>query len=163
MDASTAFVNMVASKYPDVRVYQSDIRQPLRESDAHFDTVFCIRTLPPIEGIPEILAEMVRITKPGGLVIFDYGKHSAKTSIGGVEGNTSHYDIPTIIEGLPVKLVKTIPVNGFFSAVIKSSRFLNRLFSSSYNVLPMSFYVAVEKLSARITASGVFYILQKEG
>ena len=162
MDVSPSFVEMVKENFPHARVYQGDIRERIPESSASFDTVMAIRTLPPIEGIPEILSEMVRIAKPGGHIIFDYGRKPFNTSIAGVTGQSSAYDIPKIIDELPAKLVKRIPTNSFFPLMIKNSPFLTRAFSSRFNFVPMGVFVGLEKWLSRINYSGIFYVLEKE-
>ena len=71
-DTSAEFIAYVQKQYPFVQVKPGDLRKPLEYPNEMFDSVMSMRTLFAIGPIRNTIAEMDRICKPGGNIIFDY-------------------------------------------------------------------------------------------
>ncbi|SLN73114.1 ubiquinone/menaquinone biosynthesis methyltransferase [Roseovarius albus] len=70
-DLSPAMLNFAGSPKPYTRVYEHDLGEPLPEEDNKFAAVTCFGSLGPGHAPPKCMDEFVRITKPGGHVIFN--------------------------------------------------------------------------------------------
>jgi ubiquinone/menaquinone biosynthesis C-methylase UbiE len=57
--------------YSDVKVLNMHER-PFAFEDNQFAAVNCLGVLTYVENVPKVLREFIRITKPGGLVIFSH-------------------------------------------------------------------------------------------
>ena len=73
MDYSEEFLSYLRRRHPDVPTMQGDLRKGIPQPDDRYDTTICLRTLSALGHVDRIIAEMARITRPGGLVAFDYG------------------------------------------------------------------------------------------
>jgi len=70
-DLSPAMLNYAGSPKPYERLYEHDLGNPLPEKDNSFAAVTCFGSLGPGHAPPDCVAEFVRITKPGGHIIFN--------------------------------------------------------------------------------------------
>src|SRR4051794_4194500 len=77
-DLSEEFVQYVLQCYQGVRAYVGDLTQAIDEPDNRFDCVMCLRSLSAIGSTSAIVREMVRIARPGGLIILDYGRRPSR-------------------------------------------------------------------------------------
>lgn len=116
MDYSKPFLSHIRAHYPDVNVQWGDLTKGIEKPSEAFDTVICIRTLFALPGVDQILKDMVRITKPSGTIIFDYGVKATDVNFGGALLQTSHFDIQGLLRILPVSVVDVIPLD---SPIIK--------------------------------------------
>ena len=85
MDYSEEFLSYVRRLHPDVPVVKGDLRDGIPQSDNRYDTTVCLRTLSALGHVRHIVGEMARVTRPGGLVIFDYGTRSQEYKPAGGE------------------------------------------------------------------------------
>ncbi len=76
MDLSAEFVAYVVREYPRVSAKVADLTAGVPEPDDQFDSVICLRSLSAIGGVHRILAEMLRVARPGGIVVADYGRRA---------------------------------------------------------------------------------------
>jgi len=76
MDLSAEFVDFVSQQYPQVRAKVADLTAGIPERDGRFDAVLCLRSLSAIGQVNRILREMLRVARPGGIVVVDYGRRA---------------------------------------------------------------------------------------
>lgn len=158
MDYSQPFLDFVHERYPFIETELGDLEKGIDEPSNAYDTTVCLRTLFALRNFDDILKEMTRITKPQGLIIFDYGVKPVESKNRNLVLDGAN--VKSVIEKLPLLVVKTYNLDGFTS-LIKKSGLLSRLFALKINFLPVSFYKAVEKLFSFFAPQRKLYILKK--
>ena len=83
MDLSQAFVEHVRRNHPDMRADVGDLTRGIGQPDGAFDGVICLRSLSGIGRLDSVLPEMIRVLRPGGVMIVDYGRNPYTVSGGG--------------------------------------------------------------------------------
>jgi len=162
MDYSLEFVNYIRKTFPDVEVIEGDLVRGIEAPDERYDTTLCIRTLFALDKADEIVGEMARITKRGGLVIFDYGKKSTLTELGeGTMIDASRYNIGRIIKEVDLTIVATHRLDSCFIRAIKTNRLWSLVFHSRFNIIGDSFYLFIEKFLSRLNGNRKLYVLGK--
>ena len=86
MDYSEEFLSYLRRRHPEVTTIHGDLRKGVPQPDDRYDVALCLRTLSALGHVERIIAEMARITRPGGLVVFDYGASLRKFTT--TAGNT---------------------------------------------------------------------------
>ena len=76
MDLSAEFVAYVTREYPQVPAKVADLTAGISQPDDRFDSVICLRSLSAIGQLHRILHEMLRVARPGGIVVVDYGRRA---------------------------------------------------------------------------------------
>ena len=161
MDYSEPFLQYIRHKYPAVAVVRGDLSQGIAQKDNCFDTVMCLRTLFALNPVDKILAEMVRITRPGGRIIFDYGYGGRSVIVDGVSVSTSSREIESVLRSLPVREVARHRLDGLLTTFKRrrAMAFASELVAR----LPMGSTMLrwLEVLLARWSGERVLYILDK--
>lgn len=163
MDYSEPFLSYIHANFPEVEAQWGDLTKNIQKPDGAYDTVLCLRTLFALGDVDKILAEMVRITKSSGTIIFDYGLKAHDVNFGGALVHTSKFDIETLLKKLPVTLVDTIPLD---SPIIKlkNVRIARKLISIvAKSKTLFKWIVRIEQRAASIYAERHLYILRKNG
>lgn len=124
MDLSEEFVGFVRNKYPESKVFVGDLLQALPFEEASYDSVLCLRSLSGIGNLAKILPEMVRVTRPGGTIVFDYGRRATVTNVKGVPTVLDGDDLDGILARLNVSVVERIYVD----AILTRAKIYNRVF-----------------------------------
>jgi hypothetical protein len=107
-----------------------------------------------------ILREMVRITKPGGTVIFDYGLEARQVTVEQQTITTSDADIPAILRAIGVRSWRSVPLDGFLVAV-KRIRYAERVLSAIAAAPALRPPIhAIERLSLRFMRDRMLYIVE---
>lgn len=158
MDYSASFVDFIKKHYPDVNIVKANLEEPLLFPENTFDTVICLRTLFALNKVDKIIAEMTRLTKNGGRLIFDYPPKPYFNS--DFEKTFGSYNIPQILNDLNLKILKQYPLDGIFH-LIKKNRRLARLFNSRFNILPDFAYLAIMKISLIFISKRILYVVEK--
>lgn len=70
-DLSPAMLRFAGSPKPYARIYEHDLGEPLPEADDSYAAVTCFGSLGPGHAPPRCMHEFVRITRPGGHIIFN--------------------------------------------------------------------------------------------
>jgi SAM-dependent methyltransferase len=71
IDISPAMIKHAENLQAYDRLYEHDLGRPIPESDNSFAAVTCFGSLGPGHAPPECLNEFIRVTRPGGFVIFN--------------------------------------------------------------------------------------------
>lgn len=148
MDLSTEFVDYVVQVHPGTKAQTGDLIAGIGEPDASYDTTICLRSLSAIGHVPEILADMVRITRPGGIVIFDYGRKPTQTTINGQSVWIDDAPIDKIIAALPVRVVERVRLDGVLTRLKKNPRVYRALIGGPGRIVPDAALAGVERLLA---------------
>lgn len=149
MDYSQPFVDYIRANFPGIQVDRGDLLVGIDQPDASHDAVMCLRTLFALGRTEEILREMVRITRPGGLVVFDYGVTPKATKVDGSELMTSGEDIDAILSRLPVKSRREFPLDGLI-CTLKRYPLIATAIHLSAKLPPLyRFWLGVERLSLK--------------
>lgn len=131
MDLSDAFVEYVRERFPDVEAGEGDLTKGIDCPDAAFDGALCLRSLSGIGYLNTILPEMVRILRPGGTMVIDYGRspYEVRSEHGTyiVDGE----DVDAVLRRLPVDVVARIRVDGLFDRIKQSPRLYRTVILSS--------------------------------
>lgn len=70
IDLSLEFIEMVKSKYPDIKSYVCDVSKGLQEEDSSFDLVISPLAIHYVEDFDALFSEVNRVLKKGGVFIF---------------------------------------------------------------------------------------------
>lgn len=68
LDGAERFIKQAKKKFPDIDFIQNDLTN-IEESDNTFDAVGTYNTLEHVNNLKKVLEEMLRVVKPGGLII----------------------------------------------------------------------------------------------
>jgi len=71
LDISPAMLELAERLKTYNRLYEQDLGQPIPEDDNSFSAVTCFGSLGPGHAPPDCLDEFIRVTRPGGHVIFN--------------------------------------------------------------------------------------------
>ncbi len=71
LDISPAMIKRAEKLQSYSRLYEHDLGQPIPEKDNGFGAVTCFGSLGPGHAPPNCLDEFIRVTRPGGFVIFN--------------------------------------------------------------------------------------------
>ena len=164
MDYSEDFVSYIRENYPGVPVKQGDLFEGIDEPDGKYDTVLSIRTLFALGDIAPIVSEMARISKNGGLIIFDYGVKPAKTTL---DGNTevvlSECSVSDVARTCNLDFVTTKNLDSpLVFGAIKGNASLGRLFASRKNFVPNLVWICLEHFFALFASQRKLYVLRKQ-
>ena len=161
MDYSEEFVRRIAERHSDVHVVQGDLISGVPAENDRYDTVLCIRTLFALPRTKEIIRDMVRICRPRGVVIFDYGCKPKLTDIGGEEPFlSSAEDIPLVLNSLPVRIKKRYHLDHLLTK-IKRTKLTTRLFNHRFNIIPNSIWHLIENGSFFMRPDRHLYVIEK--
>jgi SAM-dependent methyltransferase len=128
MDLSNEFIDYVRATYPGTYAVTGDLLADIPFPDSSYDNILCLRSLSGIGHLSKILPEMVRVTRPGGLVVFDYGRKATVTQVKGVRTVLDDEDVDAAIAMLDAQLVERVRVDAFLTRVKSRAwlfRFLN--------------------------------------
>jgi SAM-dependent methyltransferase len=151
-DLSREFVEYVRQNHQDVRAYVGDLTQVIDEPDNSFDCVICLRSLSAIGSTAAIVREMVRITRPGGLIILDYGRKPSRATLDGQDVIIDGEDIDAVLATAGVDVIDRRRCDALLTRIKKRNRIF-RFFDKGLGAyIPAPFLLAVESLAA-----GVFW------
>lgn len=128
LDLSAEFVEHVRTTFPGTHAVTGDLLVGIPFPDASYDGVLCLRSLSGIGHLSTVLPEMVRVARPGGLVVFDYGRKATTTRVKGVPTVVDGEDLEAAIRSLDATLMERVYVDAVLTrAKARPSvfRFLN--------------------------------------
>jgi SAM-dependent methyltransferase len=161
LDISGEFVDYVNANFPGTHARQGDLTAGIPEPTDTYDCVICLRSLSAIGQIEAILQEMVRIAKPGGFVIADYGRKPTKTEIGGKTVAVDGENLDAALAGLPARLVERVACDALTTRIKRSARLFRLLNGSLGGLVPEAALSAADRLLAPLLWERQIVVLQK--
>lgn len=113
IDFSEAMLEVTASRVPGAHLSQADFNQRLPFKDSMFDCVVCSNALYTVNSPKRLVAELLRITRPNGLIVISSPKRKAS----GIAILWDHWRNAGFINGI-VDLVRFAPCI-FYNLVIE--------------------------------------------
>ena len=161
MDYSPEMIGYVNKHYPKVQTKIGDLSKWIEDDSCTYDTTICVRTLHAIDARLAI-SEMVRITKHGGLIIFDYGTNSeyALTS-NGSKVLINYLNINQILSNFNVKKVAVHNLDSWLIRLLVLNKKWFYLFCGKYNFIGNNVWIWAERLLCQ-HGYRKLYILKKE-
>jgi SAM-dependent methyltransferase len=124
MDLSAEFVNHVRGLHPAAKLQTGDLTAGIPVASASYDNVLCLRSLSGIGGLAKILPEMLRVVRPGGLLVFDYGRKPMVTTVKGQRMVLDGEDLEGVIRTLDASVIERVKVD----AVLTRAKIYMRVF-----------------------------------
>lgn len=161
MDYSRPFLDHVRKQFPGIDVELGDLTKGISQADDTFDTVLSLRTIFALGNPAPILAEMVRVAKPDGRIIFDYGVRHEHVQFGEHSIEVSPVDIKSLFANLPVRVLHAVPLDALLLKMKRSrvGRAAARAALQSRVVCAM--LIRMEERAARLNAERRLYVLEK--
>ncbi|WP_246663221.1 methyltransferase domain-containing protein [Rhizobium sp. WL3] len=117
MDLSEEFVGFVREAHPDSEVVVGDLLAQLPLENGAYDNAVCLRSLSGIGSLHVILPEMIRVVRPGGLIVIDYGRRATVTNVKGIRTVLDGDDLDGIIATLDASVTERIYVDALLARV----------------------------------------------
>lgn len=163
MDLSGEFVEHVRSTYPGTRVITADLLAGIPAPDSSYDSVLCLRSLSGIGHISEVLSEMVRVVRPGGLVVFDYGRKATVTHVKGVRTLLDNEDVDVAISALDVQMVERVRVDAILTRVKARPRLFRFLNGPRGRMVPDEALLSLERWMVPLLWQRQIVVLRRNG
>lgn len=158
MDFSTEFLAYIRRRYPDADVTQGDLREGIARADNRYDATLCLRTLSALGHVQDIVAEMARITRRDGLVIFDYGTRATEGVMKGERLALDSEDPEAAMRNAGLEPVARLRLDGLIVRIKRFPRLFRLLNRFETGSLVWRFLLWTERLSTRIWHDRVLYI-----
>lgn len=161
MDYSRPFLDHVREHFPGIDVEWGDLTKGISRSSDSFDTVLSLRTIFALGNPEPILAEMVRVAKPDGRIIFDYGLRHEHVQFGGHMIEVSPADIQSFIANLPVRVLHTVLLDALLPKMKRSrvGRAVAR--AALHSRAASAMLIRMEERAAQLNAERRLYVLEK--
>ena len=158
MDYSEEFLSYLRWRHPEVPIMHGDLRKGVRQPDDRYDVALCLRTLSALGHVDRIIAEMARITRPGGLVVFDYGASLRKYRTAAGDTVLDAENPEAAIRAAGLKAIRRLPLDGMIVGIKRLPalfRLLSRLAATKgvYRTL-----CRIERLSVSLRNDRYLYI-----
>lgn len=124
MDLSSEFVEYVKQLHPEGRLFTSDLTKAIPLESATYDNLVCLRSLSGIGQLATILPEMLRVVRPGGLLVIDYGRKATMSHVKGVMSVIDGDDLEGALKNLDADVVERIHVD----AALTRAKIYGRVF-----------------------------------
>ncbi|RXZ33753.1 methyltransferase domain-containing protein [Oxalobacteraceae bacterium CAVE-383] len=148
MDLSSEFVEYVRQLHPSGKLFTADLSQPIPLSTGSYDNVLCLRSLSGIGRLATILPEMLRITRSGGLLIFDYGRKRTISHVKGEMTVLDGDDLEGVIKTLDAKEIERIRVDAALTRAKIHARLFRFLTGSRGHVVSDKLLLQAERVTA---------------
>jgi SAM-dependent methyltransferase len=163
MDLSNEFVDFVRSTYPNSSAFVGNLLDPLLLPDAAYDNVVCLRSLSGIGNLAKVIPEMVRVTRPGGLIVLDYGRRASVTNVKGVRTVIDGDRIEEVLKEVDASVVERIYVD----AILTRAKMYNRVFrflnGSRGSLISDNFLLLFERFAVPILWQRQILVLRRNG
>jgi SAM-dependent methyltransferase len=150
LDLSQEFVEYVRQEHQDVRAYVGDLTQAIDEPNDRFDSVICLRSLSAIGSTDTIVREIVRITRPGGLIILDYGRRPSRATLNGQDVVIDGEDIDAILATAGVDVIDRCRCDALLTRLKKRTRVFRFFDKGVGSHIPAPILRALETLTASV-------------
>jgi len=148
LDLSQEFVEYVQQSHQGVRAYVGDLTRAIDERDDSFDCVICLRSLSAIGSTRAIVREMARITRPGGLVILDYGRKPSRGMLNGEEVVIDGEDIDAALSAAGIDVIDRCRCDALLTRMKKRARVFKFFDKGLGSRIPASLLLAAESLAS---------------
>ena len=158
MDYSEEFLSYLRRRHPDVPIMHGDLRKGVPQPDDRYDVTLCLRTLSALGHVDRIVAEMARITRPGGLVVFDYGVSPVKYTTAAGDTMLDAENPEAAIRAAGLEAIGCLPLDGLI-VLIKRFPWLFRILSRlAANKSINRTIGCIERLAVRFSKERYLYI-----
>jgi SAM-dependent methyltransferase len=162
MDLSAEFVDFVRGRYPGMLAQVGDLTRGIEQPDGSYDSVMCLRSLSAIGQVERILAEMVRIVRPGGIVALDYGRAERRRfAMRGAAVRIDAEDLDAAIGKCNVEIVERIRVDGILARLKMRLRVFRFLTGRHGGWVPDSLLMLAERALAPLLWQREIVLLRK--
>lgn len=163
MDLSGEFVDYVRAAYRGTHVVKGDLLTGIPFPEASYDSALCLRSLSGIGHLSKVLPEMVRVVRPGGLVVFDYGRRATVTQVKGVRTVLDDEDVDAAIVALNAQLVERVHVDALLTRIKARAR-LFRFFNGPHGWLVSDkALLSLERFMVPLLWQRQIVVLQRNG
>ena len=162
MDQSEEFVDYVNEMHGASIARIANLTLGIAEESDRYDTVLCLRSLSAIKHEREIIPEMIRIAKPGGRIIFDYGTRPATVIMRGETVTLDDAPIAEIIANYPVELEQDWAVDAILTRLKRRPRLFRLVNGKCKGLFPNSLLLALERALIPLLAERRIYCLIKQ-
>lgn len=162
MDLSEEFVEHVRGLHPQGRLFTSDLTQPIPLASGSYDNVLCLRSLSGIGQLAAILPEMLRILKPDGLLVFDYGRKPSYVHVKGEMTVLDGDDLEGILKTLSAIEVERVHVDAALTRAKIHARIFRFLTGPRGSIISDAALLRVERLTAPLLWQRQIVILRRK-
>lgn len=163
MDLSAEFVAHVTAAHHEVSARVADLTHGTGEPDDSYDCVICLRTLSAIGHLDTILPDMVRIAKPGGVVVLDYGRGPTEIVMSGRRVVVDGENLSGVLARLDADLIGRIRCDAVLTRVKKSTRVWRFITGPRGWMIPDAVLAVTERVLAPVWWERQILILRKRG
>jgi len=162
-DISDEFVEFVRHRFVGTEAAQGDLTKGIPEPDDHFDTALCLRSLSAIGHLDTILAEMVRIVRPGGYVIVDYGVRPAQINHLKLRLTADAEDFDGVVARLNADVVASVRCDALLVQIKRRGRVF-RFFDTGLGAyVPDGLLLFLERMAVPLLGERKIVVLRKRG
>lgn len=163
MDLSEEFVAFVRDRHPGVAAEVADLTRGIPRPDNAFDSVLCLRSLSAIGGVERVLREMIRVVRPGGIAVVDYGRRARPgAQVRGEGVPIDSEDFEGALANCGAEVVRRYRVDGLLTrlkARLRIFRFINGRFGW---MVPDTVLMLAERCLASIAWQRQIVVLRKK-
>lgn len=161
MDLSSEFVEHVRQLHPEGHLFTSDLTQPIPLENASYDNLLCLRSLSGIGQLATILPEMLRVVRPGGLLVIDYGRKATVSHVKGVMSVIDGDDLDGILKTLQANVVERIHVDAALTRAKIHARVFRFLTGSRGKLISDAALLGAERITAPLLWQRQIIVLRR--
>jgi SAM-dependent methyltransferase len=128
-----------------------------------YDNVMCLRSLSGIGGLAKILPEMLRIVRPGGLMVFDYGRRPTLTVVKGQKMILDGDDLAAVLKQLDASVVTRVHLDAALTRAKIYIRVFRFLTGPRGRMVSDQMLLKAERLTAPLFWQREIIVLRKHG
>jgi SAM-dependent methyltransferase len=162
-DLSWEFIDYIKAIFPGVTSAQGNLVNGIPEPSDRYDCTICLRSLSAIGHLEAILSEMVRIVRPGGIVIFDYGRRATSQVLNGQTVIVDGEDVEAAIGRLNADVVEIVKCDALLTRIKKSPRAFRWFTAGAGSRIPDAYLSAAERALVPLFWERQIVVLRKRG
>ena len=163
MDLSHEFVEHVRRKAPHAKLQTGDLTSGIPIASGSYDNVLCLRSLSGIGGLAVILPEMLRVCRPGGLMVFDYGRKPVTTMVKGQKMLLDGDDVNAVLKTMNASLVDRIRLDATLTRAKIYLRIFRFLTGPQGYLISDKTLLALERLTGPMLWQREIIVMRKQG
>jgi SAM-dependent methyltransferase len=163
MDLSAEFVEHVRQKYPAANLQTGDLTAGIPVEPGSYDNVMCLRSLSGIGGLAKILPDMLRVVRPGGLMVFDYGRKPTLTVVKGQKMILDGDDLAAVLKQLDASVVTRVRLDAALTRAKIYIRVFRFLTGPRGGMISDQMLLKIERLTAPLFWQREIIVLRKHG